>query len=463
MLGTNGIATRLRSLLADPLVAHPLVAYPLVAMALWIALLWPWSRELPRPLLRLLTGADDPVALRTTRLRLRIWRMRVRVQPFVRRRHPALFPFVALFANARGRRASAEGSAFATWSASLLSALRQAPSSHVALAHAWHRPERRLASTRFLDAWTRNDALQMLWCLRERGGNWHGIHFEKSDFARRCEAAGLASIPVLAVFRGGACETIVPGGAGAYAELFSKRDAAAAGRHAEAWTRLPDGKRFRSSSGDAVDENELIAHLCAQSAEEGDFVLQPRIRNHPRVTTITGSQALCCVRVITCRNPDGSLQLVPRWSCLKVAPPDAIVDNVIGGDAPRYLIDFENGALHTRDDEPVRVESEDEPARLPFWPEIEALCRDAHDGLFRHLSVVAWDVGIAASGPVLVEANLTFMGPGTDSITGAYCGEGPVVECMDAHLASVTREDLRRLRTGFSRRARRENGARSKT
>jgi len=41
---------------------------------------------------------------------------------------------------------------------------------------------------------------------------------------------------------------------------------------------------------------------------------------------------------------------------------------------------------------------------LPFWQDVIVAAKKAH-GLFPHIGVLGWDVGISAAGPVILEAN----------------------------------------------------------
>ena len=51
--------------------------------------------------------------------------------------------------------------------------------------------------------------------------------------------------------------------------------------------------------------------------------------------------------------------------------------------------------------------------------------------------------------PLLVEANVTYAGPGTTTATGPYCGDTPVGRTLLAHFRRVGPDDLRRLRERY--------------
>jgi len=424
-----------------------LLLYPVVSAALVAGLLWPWRAALPRALLRSLAGSDERRALEMAELRLRIRRVWMRTMPGRRRLSPLLIPFTTPIRSWRARKHPAPAASLAAWGLSLLPALRYAPRSRVCFAHEWYRAEHGLRASMYLDGRLRNDALQMLRCLGDPGCRWSEPHLNKLEFFRRCEGAGLPSIPVLAAFKDGRVEEVAQDPLDSGRDLFVKPAEGVSGRGLyQLWRRVGDTDGFQSAGERVLTFSELRSSLQLLSRQGPELILQPRLHNHPEIAEITRSQALCCVRVITCRFPDGEVVIDPGWCVLKVAARDAVVDNVAGGDALRYVAELASGALSSVAGQPVRSASTGGQARVPFWEEAKELCRRAHGGPFRAMAAVAWDVGIVRNGPVLVEGNVTYLGPGTLSTTGPYCGYGPVGRCLLQHFRRIDRDDLRRLR-----------------
>jgi Sugar-transfer associated ATP-grasp len=130
----------------------------------------------------------------------------------------------------------------------------------------------------------------------------------KSLFARRCEQAGLPSIPLLAEFAEGKCVSEIsalPAG-----DLISKPATGALGHGVLAWRYEAERQSFVNAVDDRrLSPPELFDYLCELS-RTGRIVVQPRLRNHPDLIPIA-NEVLSNIRIVTCRAPSGSLDIMP--------------------------------------------------------------------------------------------------------------------------------------------------------
>jgi hypothetical protein len=145
------------------------------------------------------------------------------------------------------------------------------------------------------------------------------------------------------------------------------------------------------------------------------FLLQERVRNCDEIERLCGTQTLQTVRLITLVESGGTAVLA---AYSKVVTGDALVDNFRDGSTGNGLssIDLDHGtlgpALVPRDDGLGLLRLATHPRtgtpidgfHLPFWPETIQLVRDAASA-FAWSRALAWDVGLAPGGPILIEAN----------------------------------------------------------
>ncbi|MFP5405989.1 MAG: sugar-transfer associated ATP-grasp domain-containing protein [Gammaproteobacteria bacterium] len=193
------------------------------------------------------------------------------------------------------------------------------------------------------------------------------------------------------------------------------------GTHGEgAFTVLRTGERF-SWEGRMGTAIELFAHLedRLRREKESAWLIQPRLRSHASLASITSPSALATVRVIT-HLKNG----VPRLliADLKIPGGNSTVDNFALGATGNLLaaIDLDSGRLgtawgSTRRDWPVIDRFHVHPDTgeaikgfvLPFWDELVALALRAQQSL-PLIPTVGWDIAATDRGLIVVEANTSY-------------------------------------------------------
>ena len=248
---------------------------------------------------------------------------------------------------------------------------------------------------------------------------------DKSVFYAYCQAAGLPAPSVYAVVERDAAWT--PRG-----ELVSARELErwlrdrlpaefvvkpAAGVYGEgfrAFARSGDG--FLDDTGTQLSAGEL-ADLMRQDGVHRRYLIQERLRSHPELQRLSGTSALQTVRVMTLVYRDGRVRLFAPH--LKVIAGELAIDNIRGGETGNFpaTVDLTDGRLG-----PGRVFSADRlgmatvrthprtgialgEVRLPHWEEARRLVERAAT-VFSPLRTIGWDVGLTATGPILVEGNV---------------------------------------------------------
>lgn len=221
---------------------------------------------------------------------------------------------------------------------------------------------------------------------------------DKARFAERCAAFGLPSPPLLArVIDGKAAPLRQPQGS----ELAAKP------------TRGIGGTGFALLHFPGWDEGaEAFASFLRENMGDrrGDWIVQPKIEGHSAIRDIA-LNALSTARITTIRNERGKLELVTSvFRCAGKSA--AVVDNLALGGLLAG-IDPDTGMLgpacYGRRPQNVSRHPETgaaiEGRLIPNWPETRELVLRAHDEAFSAYSMIGWDVGIGARGPVLIEGN----------------------------------------------------------
>lgn len=146
------------------------------------------------------------------------------------------------------------------------------------------------------------------------------------------------------------------------------------------------------------------------------FIIQERLRSHPDLVRLTGSEALHCLRLITCLDALGKAHLMIRK--LRLGGPGNVVDNFGGGNNGAALcvlaedgkiekaLVYDNKAKHI-------VMSDRLPAngkgligyQVPHWEAAAELVKRAAPH-FDPLSCIGWDVALTDAGPFLIEGNV---------------------------------------------------------
>lgn len=233
---------------------------------------------------------------------------------------------------------------------------------------------------------------------------------DKIWFAEHCHEKGVRAVPVLMHFTGGERRPL-KGGAEALpaCDLFVKPRSGSGGHRMERWD-FQGGGRYRNVIGDILSSDELLAKLARQSLKD-DFLLQPRLANHPALDDISNG-ALATVRVLTIRNEQGRAEATN--AAFRMALGNSVVDNFHQGGLAT-AVDLVTGKIGIasdigvgpevgwRDTHPVSG-ARFEGRALPHWEEVVALAVKAHEA-FPHRVIVGWDVAMLEGGAMIIEGN----------------------------------------------------------
>jgi hypothetical protein len=250
---------------------------------------------------------------------------------------------------------------------------------------------------------------------------------DKPLFARACAERDLPTPAILALFRregpgwtpgGGA-----PEGAAEWERLI-REDLPGEFVLKPAWGHLGKGVRVISRAGDGGGFAEAgggpmtAADLHAAMAGDPhwpEWIVQERVRNHPDLRRLSGTEAVQTVRVLTLLERGGAVRVL--WADLRVVMGDAQIDNWRDGTTGNGLapVDLATGRLGpvvaprpggtgtaTHDAHPrtgVRLDG----VTVPGWADALALVERAARAL-APMRALGWDVVPAEDGPLLLEA-----------------------------------------------------------
>ncbi|MBI2717631.1 MAG: hypothetical protein HYX36_02580 [Rhizobiales bacterium] len=259
---------------------------------------------------------------------------------------------------------------------------------------------------------------------------------DKVVFARRCREAGVKAVPVLLELTDG--KVIDPQG-GPVAlpreDLFVKPRIGRGGRNAERWDYVGNGT-WQNRAGRPLDEAELLRQLASISAER-DYIVQPRVVNHPELNDINNG-ALATVRFVTCRNEVGGFEATDAAFRMAIGKNNTVDNFHAGGIAAN--VDMQTGRLGPASNMGLTpgvgwctvhpsTGAAIEGRVLPLWPQVIDLACRAH-AAFPDRVVVGWDIGILPDGPALVEGNIK---PDLDihqRVTRAPMGDGRLARLL---------------------------------
>ena len=264
----------------------------------------------------------------------------------------------------------------------------------------------------------------------------HRFANDKAVFHAHCSAAGLPTAPIVCIVGSGSEAyggVPVVTGAGALAALLAAAPAALFAKQLNgtfgigAFTidRNGDGFGFDGRRGSAT---ELFGLLCSGERAASQWLIQPRLTNHPDLRPLMSPHGLGTIRIVTCM--DGGRARI-LYALHKLTVGDNTVDNFHGGSTGNLVasIDIATGRLGSargsaRTDWPAirTVERHPETGRLisgfavPLWRGVCDLVIRAQESV-PALRSAGWDVAVTPDGPVLLEANLTYS---TDIMQVAY-------------------------------------------
>lgn len=139
------------------------------------------------------------------------------------------------------------------------------------------------------------------------------------------------------------------------------------------------------------------------------FLLQSAIDQHDTLKAVTGA-AVGTLRVVTTRDAAGIKPLYTIW---KIPSPHAMSDNYWQAGSMIAEIDPDGQVLHcARGAGPGYERIDAHPVsgiaftglQIPHWDALHNLAVDAH-GVFPEFGIIGWDIGMSATGPVIIEAN----------------------------------------------------------
>jgi hypothetical protein len=261
---------------------------------------------------------------------------------------------------------------------------------------------------------------------RYNPADWRCLTEDKAVFYAYCKSMGLPVTAPIAVFDragGWSADGTFLRQRRDWEQFFDERlpsdfiikpSLGARGQGFSAYRR--QAKDFLDSSGDVLSASMLYDRLCGD-IKFSRFIVQDRIRNHPDIVRLTGTDALQTVRLVTWLIDD---RIEFLQACFKIVSGSSLHDSF--GSAGNLLanIDLDRGHLagavgpasigiETVAVHPVTGLSFD-AFQLPDWRAAVDLARRAAR-LFAPLRTIGWDIALTAEGPQLSEGN-AFWDPG---------------------------------------------------
>jgi hypothetical protein len=192
-------------------------------------------------------------------------------------------------------------------------------------------------------------------------------------------------------------------------DLFVKPRSGSGGHRMERWDFIGEG-RYRNAHAQVLTREQLMEKLARQSLKD-DFLVQPRLANHPALDDISNG-ALATVRLLTCRNEQGQAEATN--AAFRMAIGNSVVDNFHQGGLAT-AVDLQTGVIGMASDIGIRPDvgwrdthpvsgSRFAGRTLPHWPEVVALAVRAHEAFPKRV-VVGWDVAMLADGAMIIEGN----------------------------------------------------------
>ena len=268
---------------------------------------------------------------------------------------------------------------------------------------------------------------------RVNPSRWRCLTEDKAAFFSYCKATGLRVAPYLAIFdpHGGwtASGETLSGRSqwerffeGLPNELVTKPAMGIDGEGLTVYRKKPPASELytrlieemeRPSPHHWDDEFRMSGRW---NSEIGRIGLQPVLRNHSDIRELTGTEALQTVRIVTCIDESGDVQIY--LALFKIIVGTNLHDNYNYGLSGNLTanIDPATGALNKATGaSPDKIGFSIVPNhpttgrpisgfQLPHWRETRELVRQAAQ-LFWPLRTIGWDVAITQDGPVLMEGN----------------------------------------------------------
>jgi hypothetical protein len=176
-------------------------------------------------------------------------------------------------------------------------------------------------------------------------------------------------------------------------------------------------EKQKDSIVDAKGENYTWDQFYDYLADvmASDSIIQARVRNHPDIIQLSGTDYLQTMRMITLVNQDNTVRVIFAYQKLILG--ENIIDNDQGGSTGnvKALIDLDAGTLGEigmpsgfdfkyQGTHPVTGNRVDGFA-IPYWLQSVELVQQAAIA-FLPIRTIGWDVAITADGPVIIEGNI---------------------------------------------------------
>ncbi|MDP6380257.1 MAG: sugar-transfer associated ATP-grasp domain-containing protein [Phycisphaerae bacterium] len=277
--------------------------------------------------------------------------------------------------------------------------------------------------------------------------SWAPLLKDKSIFYQYCMASGVPIPKLYAVFlkgtTGWSCNGAVLRSREDWEGFFDvevpsefvvKPAQGAYGRGVNAFARTDGG------FVDAFGRQYTTAGLYDMffDAEDDRFVIQERLKNHPDLVRLSGTQSLQTTRYITLVDASGECHIVHAYQKVIIGGHviDTFMDGLMGNvEAPASLADGVLGpasqvkgdgsgmrTMHAHPQTGVAISG----LRVPLWREA---CKLVKETALKFLPIrtVGWDVSLTPDGPFIVEGNIWWdppnQHPGMDTLIDALSRE----------------------------------------
>lgn len=179
--------------------------------------------------------------------------------------------------------------------------------------------------------------------------------------------------------------------------------------------RAVEGGGFVTPDGEPFDARGWTQSMHAEGFDR--WLAQERLRPHPALAQLSATRSIQTLRLVTLREPDGSISVIACF--LKLIAGDNVTDNfnwglsgnlvaVLGEDARTLdyaLTNLEVGLARV-EHHPVSGKALSGFAVPDADAAIDLVKRAAE--AFAPLVTIGWDVALTDSGPVLIEGNVTW-------------------------------------------------------
>lgn len=264
---------------------------------------------------------------------------------------------------------------------------------------------------------------------------WSSVLEDKSVFYRYCDCLGIPVPKLYAIFfrtsPGWSHENEILANKKEWLEFFSTQlpenfiIKPSNGVYGQGFYALTRSKgHFLEASGSTYTPGELYDKLISHAGYK-NFVIQERLKNHPDIADLSGSEYLQTVRIVTSISKGKGYKQITQT--MKIIQGDNYFDNFDSGKTGNLIsriepndgvlrpaITFNKGNVGCKI---VKNRSENgsliKGFRLPYWKESCELAKKAAIK-FLPVQTVGWDIAITKNGPCLIEGNFWWDGPPID-------------------------------------------------